>query len=66
LLADHDSALERALWSAVRTFDERAAFLRRLKERKVRRVLRGPSLQSRARQQEKNAAVIRKLLQTGR
>ena len=64
LLADHADGLERALWSAVRTFDERASLLRRLGERKYRSPAVGPNLEAKAKQHEKNAEVIRKLLQT--
>ena len=64
LLADHADGLERALWSAVRTFDERASLLRRLGERKYRSPSVGPNLEAKAKQHEKNAEVIRKLLQT--
>jgi hypothetical protein len=64
LLADHALSLERALWSAVRTFDEQAALLRRLAERKVQPLSIGPNLEARAREREKHAESIRKLLQT--
>jgi len=64
LLADHALSLERALWSAVRTFDEQAALLRRLAERKVQPLSIGPNLEARAREREQHAESIRKLLQT--
>jgi len=64
LLADHALSLERALWSAVRTFDEQAALLRRLAARKVQPLSIGPNLEARAREREKHAESIRKLLQT--
>lgn len=64
LLADHADSLERALWSAVRTFDEQAALLRRLAERNVHPLTIGANLEDRAREHEKNAESIRKLLQT--
>lgn len=64
LLADHADSLERALWSAVRTFDEQAALLRRLAERNVQPLTIGPNLEDRAREREKHADAIRKLLQT--
>ncbi len=64
LLADHADGLERALWSAVRTFDERAALLRRLGERKYKSPNIGPDLAAKASLHEKHADVIRKLLHT--
>ncbi|HWI57045.1 MAG TPA: chemotaxis protein CheB [Bacillota bacterium] len=63
LLADHADNLERALWSAVRTFDEQAALLRRLAERQVQPLTIGPNLEFRAREHERNAQLIRDLLQ---
>lgn len=63
LLADHADSLERALWSAVRTFDEQAALLRRLAERDVQPLTIGSNLEERAKEREKNANLIRKLLQ---
>jgi two-component system chemotaxis response regulator CheB len=65
LLADHEDGLERALWSAVRTFDERAALLRRLGERKFNSESVGKNWKNQAKELERNAEVIRKLLQTG-
>jgi two-component system chemotaxis response regulator CheB len=64
LLADHADGLERALWSAVRTFDERAALLRRLGERKYHSESVGKNGEAKAQELERHAAVIRKLLQT--
>lgn len=64
LLADHADGLERALWSAVRTFDERAALLHRLGERDYKSPATGRDLAAQARQHEEHAAVIRKLLQS--
>lgn len=64
LLADHADGLERALWSAVRTFDEQAALLRRLGERRFHSQSHGPNLEDRAVAYEANAEAIRKLLQT--
>jgi two-component system chemotaxis response regulator CheB len=64
LLADHADGLERALWSAVRTFDEQAALLRRLGERRFHSQSYGPNLEERAVAYEKNAEAIRTLLQT--
>lgn len=63
LLADHAEGLERALWSAVRTFDEQAALLRRLGERRFHSQSYGPNLEDRAVTFEQNAEAIRKLLQ---
>ena len=63
LLADHADGLERALWSAVRTFDERASLLRRLGERQYQSPNVGKNLEAKAREHEKHADVIRKLLQ---
>ncbi len=66
LLADHSDSLERALWSAVRTFDEQAALLRRLGERRFKSQSYGSNLAVRAERFENDAEVIRKLLQTDR
>lgn len=66
LLADHAEGLERALWSAVRTFDEQAALLRRLGERRYRGEAFGPNLEARAATCEGNADAIRRLLQADR
>jgi two-component system chemotaxis response regulator CheB len=63
LLADHADGLERALWSAVRTFEERANLLRRLGKRKYQFPNAGTNLEAKARQHEKDAALIRKLLE---
>ena len=64
LLADHAVGLERALWSAVRTFDERAGLMRRLGERKHQSDSVGKHWEAKAKEHEKHANVIRKLLQT--
>ena len=64
LLADHADGLERALWSAVRTFDERAVLLRRLEERKYHSESVGTNAAAKAKELERHADVIRKLLQT--
>jgi two-component system chemotaxis response regulator CheB len=64
LLADHGDGLERALWSAVRTFDERAGLLRRLGERKHQSESVGKNWKAKAKEHEKHAEVVRKLLQT--
>ena len=64
LLADNAAGLERALWSAVRTFDERAALLRRLGERKHQSAAIGKSWRAKAREHEKHAEAIRVLLQS--
>lgn len=68
LLADHAEGLERALWSAVRTFDEQAALLRRLRERRFTSPSqgKGPDLETRAVKFEADADAIRKLLQAER
>ncbi len=66
LLADHADGLERALWLAVRTFDEQAALMRRLGNRSFRSQTFGPNLDERAAGFERDADVIRKLLQTSR
>ena len=66
LLADHADGLERALWSAVRTFDEQAALLRRLGERRFHSQAYGANAGARAKKLEGDADVIRKLLQTSR
>ncbi|MBC8010563.1 MAG: chemotaxis protein CheB, partial [Burkholderiales bacterium] len=69
LMADHADGLERALWSAVRTFDEQAALLRRLKERRFNSPASpayGPDLETRAVKFESDADAIRKLLQAKR
>ncbi len=62
LLADHANGLERALWSAVRTFDEQAALLRRLGERKHQSESMGQRWEAKAKEHEKHAEVIRQLL----
>lgn len=64
LLADHSVGLERALWSAVRTFDERANLLRRLGERQYHSDSVGRNWKARAKRLETDAEVIRKLLKT--
>ena len=64
LLTDHAHGLERALWSAVRTFDERAGLLRRLGERKHHSASVGINWEAKAKEHEKHAEVIRKLLQS--
>ena len=66
LMADHADALERALWSAVRTFDEQAALLRRLGERRIQSEAYGSDFETRATQFEGDAESIRKLLQAKR
>lgn len=65
LLIDQDEDLERALWSAVRTFEEQADLLRRL----IKRNVTAPLLkkwQARADENQKNADAIRALLQARR
>lgn len=64
LLADNSDGLERALWSAVRTFDERAGLLRRLGERKYLSAPFEKDWAAKANELEKQAEVIRKLIQT--
>jgi two-component system, chemotaxis family, protein-glutamate methylesterase/glutaminase len=64
LLADHGDGLERALWSAVRTFDERAELMRRLGERKYQSESVGRNWAAKAKEFEKHADVIRKVLQS--
>jgi two-component system chemotaxis response regulator CheB len=64
LLADHADGLERALWSAVRTFDERASLLRRLGERKYHAESVGKNWKIKANELEQHAEAIRTLLQT--
>ena len=64
LLADHADGLERALWSAVRTFDERASLLRRLGERENHSESMGRNWAAKAKEHERHAESIRKLLQS--
>lgn len=64
LLADNADGLERALWSAVRTFDERAGLLRRIGGQKHQSGADGKSWESKAKEHEKHAEVIRQLLQS--
>ena len=64
LLADHADGLERALWSAVRTFDERASLLRRLGERENHSESTGRNWEAKAKEHERHAEAIRKLLQS--
>ncbi len=65
LLADHGEALERALWTAVRIFDEQAALVRRLSVRRVQSPTSSSDSEARAVKFETDAEAIRKLLQTG-
>ena len=64
LLADHADGLERALWSAVRTFDERASLLRRLGERQYHSESIGRNWEAKAKEHERHTEALRKLLQT--
>ncbi|MGZ8920160.1 MAG: chemotaxis protein CheB, partial [Limisphaerales bacterium] len=64
LLADSADGLERALWSAVRTFDERASLLRRLGERENHSESIGRNWAAKASEHERHAEAIRKLLQS--
>jgi two-component system chemotaxis response regulator CheB len=64
LLADHKDSLERALWSAVRTFDEQAALRRQLAGRKIKPLSLGSNLERRAKADESHAEWIRKLLKS--
>jgi two-component system chemotaxis response regulator CheB len=64
LLTDHADGLERALWSAARTVDERASLLRRLAERKYHSDTVDKNSKAKAKNLERDAEVIRKLLQT--
>jgi two-component system chemotaxis response regulator CheB len=64
LLADHADGLERALWSAVRTFDERASLMRRLGKRHYHSESVGKNWHAKANELERHAEAIRKLLQT--
>ena len=64
LLADHSVGLERALWSAVRTFDERANLLRRLGMRRYHSESVGKNWEAKAKKLEADAEVIRKLLKS--
>lgn len=63
LLETHADGLERALWSAVRTLDERAGLLRRLGERKYHSDSIGTKWKAQANELEAQAEVIRRLLQ---
>ena len=65
LLIGQDQDLERALWSAVRSFEEQASLLRRLAKRNVREPLLA-KWEARAAQSESNANAIRALLQAPR
>jgi two-component system chemotaxis response regulator CheB len=64
LLADHAAALERVLWSAARTFDERAGLLRRLGERKYHSETAGKNWGTSAKETEKQSKLIRTLLKS--
>lgn len=73
LLADNADALERALWSAVRTFDEQAALLHRVQARRANFSASssatadyGSDLEVRASKYEAEAELIRGLLQAER
>lgn len=65
LIYDHATGLERALWSAFRTFDERAALLRRLGERKYHSESVGTKWKAQAKELEGHADMIHTLLKTG-
>jgi len=62
LLADQADSLERALWSVVRTFDERAGLVRRLGKRKYRAESLGKNVGNMAKELEHQAGLVRKLL----
>ncbi|HLX70863.1 MAG TPA: chemotaxis protein CheB [Verrucomicrobiae bacterium] len=62
LLADQADGLERALWSALRTFGERAELLRRLGRRKYRAESLGKNVGNMAKELEHQAEFVRKLL----
>jgi two-component system chemotaxis response regulator CheB len=64
LLADHAEGLERILWSAARTFDERANLLRRLGKRKYHSVTMGKNWAGKAKELEHRSALVRNLLKT--
>jgi two-component system, chemotaxis family, protein-glutamate methylesterase/glutaminase len=63
LLADQGVALERALWSAIRTFDERAGLLRRMGARAHQSESVGKNWNVRAEEYEQHANEVRNLLQ---
>jgi len=62
LLADQADALERELWSVIRTFDERAGLLRRLGKRKYHAESLGKNVGNMAKELEHKAELVRKLL----
>ena len=62
LLAGQTEGVERALWSAVRSLDEQASLLSRLTARGTRIESLEKSWKAKAREHEKNANIIRKLL----
>jgi two-component system, chemotaxis family, protein-glutamate methylesterase/glutaminase len=62
LLADQADSLERALWSVVRTFDERAGLVRRLGKRKYQAESLGKNVGNMAKELEHQAELVRKLL----
>ena len=64
LLADHADGLERSIWSTMRRFDERAALLRRLGQRKYHSETVGKNWGSKAQELEQQSRLIRKLLTT--
>jgi two-component system chemotaxis response regulator CheB len=64
LLADHADGLERSLWSSMRRFDERAGLLRRLGQRKYHSETVGKNWGTKAKELERQAELIRKLLRT--
>jgi len=68
LLADGSEAVERALWTAVRTLEERAALLEKLARRAGERSqsISGASFQERAIEHRQHAALIRRLLNPAR
>jgi two-component system chemotaxis response regulator CheB len=64
LLADHADGLERSLWSTMRRFDERAGLLRRLGQREYHSETVGKNWGTKAKELEKQAELVRKLLRT--
>lgn len=63
LLADHANGLERALWSAIRTFDEGACLHRRIGAQRQQTASMTKQWETKALEQEQHARMIRQLLQ---
>ena len=66
LIAEEGEALERALWIAVKTLEERSTILRRMsnRAREMEQVYSCQSFEEKAKEAERDARVIKKILKT--